>query len=119
MTISKFKIFDETFPSSTDNKVGVILSSPKPVFYQKENKKMKSKFKIGDHVKFYAHCERDIGQLTGTIIKDDGTNIPYFIKLDKPVMTSMSKVDGITREEQQELWAKREDVELIEEENTY
>ena len=50
MTISKFKIFDETFPSSTDNKVGVILSSPKPVFYQKENKKMKSKFKVGDQV---------------------------------------------------------------------
>jgi len=61
------------------------------------------KFQIGDRVNFTSYYYREFGQLTGTVIEQDDSNVPYLIRLDKPISHFSCQ------------WAAEEDMELLEE----
>ena len=61
------------------------------------------KFQIGDRVNFTSYYYREFGQLTGTVIEQDDSNVPYLIRLDNPISCFSYQ------------WAVKEDMELLEE----
>jgi hypothetical protein len=61
------------------------------------------KFKVGDRVRSLSGDAEYVG-IVGTIIMDDGSSLPYKVKLDKPV----EKYDDTT------IWRSSRDLELVE-----